>query len=196
MKTKLYSLVFLIFLFCCLFAKAQNKYEREYRILKSQFPDNALQLIANKLEGVKRLKFYKETDSAKTSFEAKFKKDRLWYSVEFNSDGILEDIEIVIEPIDVPSETFNAITGYLKTKFSKYRIKKIQQQYPVSLIENERTTIKNAFQNLILPSINYECIVAGKKDKNYLEYEVLFNAQGSFKQIRQSLPPNYDHVLY
>lgn len=174
----------------------QAKYEREFRIKKSQFPENALLHIRESLKEAKRIKFYKEIDSAKTSFEAKFKKDKLWYSIEFDKKGVLEDIEILIKEIDIPSDAFKEISNYLKANFPKYRIKKIQQQYPHIIGEPIESTLKNAFQNLLLPTINYELIVAGKKDKSYSDYEILFNAYGKFKSIRKSLPPNYDHVLY
>ncbi|MEX0290298.1 MAG: hypothetical protein AB3N14_14425 [Flavobacteriaceae bacterium] len=175
---------------------AQNKYEREYRIKKSQFPKNALLFLDKKIQDARRVRFYKETDSAKASYEAKFKKDKLNYSVEFDEQGALEDIEILIKPIDIPEESMEAISNYLTKEFTKFRIRKIQQQYPVSSKEAPEVTLKNAFQNLLLPSLNYELIVAGKKAKTYADYEVLFNAEGAFIRIRKSLPANYDHVLY
>lgn len=192
---KRYSPIIILFLIGSIL-NAQNKYEREYRIRKSQFPTTALALIDETLKDARRIKFYKETDSAKISYEAKFKKDRLWYSVEFNEEGTLEDIEILIKEVDIPSETMEQIRNYLKESFTKYRIKRIQQQYPTSKKEPNEKTIKNAFQNLILPIINYEIIIAGKKEKGYYDYELLFGSDGSFKKIRRSLPPNYDHVLY
>lgn len=175
---------------------AQNKYEREYRIRKDQFPTDAKTLLDENITGIKRLKFYKETDSAKTSFEAKFKKDRLWYSVEFDVSGVLEDIEITIKPLDIPSDVLAKITTYFDESFKSYRVKKIQQQYLATPSEDIKTTFRNAFQNLILPSINYEIIVSGKEEKSYVEYEALFNAEGTFISRRKRLPPNYDHVLY
>lgn len=183
----------------CLWAgnsvSAQKKYEREYRIKKSQFPQNALSYINENIVDARRVRFYKETDSTKVSFEVKFKKDRLKYSVEFDEKGILEDVEIEIEPIDIPDETFAKINEHLENKFLKYRIRKLQQQYPLEDNDTE-TTLKNAFQNLMLPTIKYELIVAGKIDKTYGQYELLFNAKGMFETMRKSLPPNYDHVLY
>jgi hypothetical protein len=175
---------------------AQNKYEREFRIRKSQFPVVAHDLIKDKITDAKRLRYYKEIDSAKISFEAKFKKDRLWYSVEFNEDGALEDIEILIKPIDIPSDTYTKIEDYLDREYAKYKIKRLQQQYLATPNEAVEITLKNAFQNLMLPSINYELIVSGKKDRSYIQFEFLFDAQGNFLNKRQSLPPNYDHVLY
>ncbi|MFD0798975.1 hypothetical protein ACFQZJ_15995 [Maribacter chungangensis] len=175
---------------------AQNKYEREYRIRKDQFPTLALQILDTNITDTKRLRFYKETDSAKSSYEAKFKKDKLWYSMEFNVAGNLEDIEITIKPLDIPSDVLARITRYFGMSFQKYRIKKIQQQYLCSANEDLTTTLRNAFQNLLIPTLNYEIIVSGKEGKSYLEYEVLFNAEGNFINKRKRLPANYDHVLY
>jgi len=190
--SRILSLLFLLF---GVLASAQNKYEREYRIKKSQFPEKALGYIEEKLDDAKRIRFYKETDSIKVSYEAKFKKDRLKYSIEFDEKGILEDIEILIKVVDIPNDAFNKINEYLKKEFTKYRIRKIQQQYPVG--ENTiEATVKNAFQNLMLPNIKYELIVSGKKDKRYEQHEILFGSEGNFEKTRKSLPPNYDHVLY
>jgi hypothetical protein len=196
-KSILHLIAILLLLLCSTHsASAQkNKYEREYRIKKSQFPEKALKYIDEKLEDARRIRFYKETDSTKTSYEAKFKKDRLKYSVEFSEEGVLEDIEVLIRAVDIPDDSFSEMNGYLKRNFRKYRIRKIQQQYPMG--ENDaETTVKHAFQNLMLPYIKYELIVAGKKEKGYARYEVLFDAEGRFENIRKSLPPNYDHVLY
>lgn len=176
-------------------AQAQNKYEREFRIKKSQFPEKALTYIEAKLQEARRIRFYKETDSAKVSYEAKFKKDRLKYSVEFDEDGALEDIEILIEPVDIPDDAFANMKTYLEGTFTKYRIRRLQQQYPVTEKDAE-AVVKDAFQNLMLPYIKYELIVAGKKEQGYEQFEILFDAEGNFKKSRKSLPPNYDHVLY
>ena len=193
LKNIIFSCFLLLFGY---FALAQNKYEREHRILKSQFPEKALGYISEKLDGARRIRFYKEVDSAKVSYEAKFKKERLWYSIEFDKHGSLEDIEIIIQPTDIPKETFARINSYLASIFTKYRIRRMQQQYPITENGNPETTIKNAFQNLLLPSINYELVVAGKKDGHFEQYEILFDADGSFRSVRKSLPPNYDHILY
>ncbi len=185
----------IIFLFCFQICQAQYKYEREFRILKSQFPAKAIVTIDENLTDFKRIKFYKETDSTKISFEAKLKKDKLWYSIEFDENGVLEDIEILIKITDIPNDTYARIEDYLNKNFTKYRIKRLQQQYP-SKNESLEATFKSAFQNLILPTNNYEIVIVGKKDKGYLDYEIQFDAEGNFRKIRTSLPPNYDHVLY
>lgn len=195
---KKYFQSFVLILAVCIgfIASAQNKYEREYRIRKVQFPENALAYIEQGLVDVKRIRFYKETDSNTISYKVKFKKDRLWYGIAFSKIGALEDIEIVIKSIDIPDESFVAMNSYLTSNFKKYKIRKIHQQYLVTDINNMEETVKNAFQNLMLPTINYELIITGKKEKKFEQHEVLFDSAGNFKSIRKSLPPNYDHVLY
>jgi hypothetical protein len=194
-KKSLPYLVFLL-LFIGFIASAQNQIEREFRIRKVQFPEKALEYIEQKLFDAKRIRFYKETDSSKVSYNAKFKKDRLWYGMVFNKTGALEGVEISIKSIDIPDEAFEAMNGYLMNNFKKYKIRKIHQQYLVTEMNAAEKTVENAFQNLLLPTINYELIVTGKSEKKSEQYGVLFDSEGNFKSIRKSLLPNYDHVLY
>lgn len=189
-------IIVLLFLMFGILASGQKKYEREYRIKKSQFPESALAYIEiNLLKDVRRLRFYKETDGDRTSYAAKFKKDCLKYGTVFDEEGLLKDIEIVIKPIDIPDDVYDKITFYLDSNFSKHRVLKIHQQYPVGE-ENTEKTIKIAFQNLMMPYIKYEFVVKGKKENGFEQYELLFNPEGQFEMMRKALPANYDHVLY
>ncbi|APQ19272.1 hypothetical protein A9200_06495 [Maribacter hydrothermalis] len=189
------KITFAAFILCSHFGYSQYKYEREHRILKSQFPAEAISTITTYVPTFKRIKFYKETDSLKISYVAKLKKDKLWYGIEFDKESTLKNIEILIKPTDFPNDTYSNIVEYLNNTFYKYKIKKMKQQYPSSIDSLEKI-FKNAFQNLILSTNNYELVVAGRKKKGYLDYEILFDADGNFKQIKTSLPTNYDHVLY
>jgi len=175
---------------------AQAKYEREFRIRKAQFPPAGLQVAEPFLEGAKRVHYYQETDSNRVSYEIKFKKKRLRYSVEFSAAGELEDIEVGISPVDVPASAWEAIEMHLAGTFGKYRTVKIQQQYPRSSFASDAETFRMAFQNMLLPEIRYEIMVQARGDKGFKEYEVLYDHQGVILSIRESLPPNYDHVLY
>jgi hypothetical protein len=193
MKAKIPALLIALL---CSSVSAQVKYEREFRIKKSQFPEASYQVAAPYLDGVRKLRFYKEIDSSRQSFEIKFKRDKLHYSIEFNDQDVLEDIEVGIKPVDIPRESFQAISQYLDGNFIKYNIRKIQQQYPASAFSSAQETFRVAYQNLILPEIRYELMVHTKTDSGYRDYEVLFDSRGTFLMRRESLPPNYDHVLY
>ena len=175
---------------------SQVKVEREHRIKKNQFPDAAHDFIQEKLKDAKKIRFYKETDTTKITYEAKFKKDKLHYSVEFDESGKLEDIEILIKEVDVPEDSWSQITKFLKEKFKKYKIRKIQQQYPITSGGTAESTLTNAFQHLLIPSLHYELMVWGKIQEEHADFEILFGADGGFIKMRESLPANYDHVLY
>lgn len=192
-----YSLYFTaILLLCSLSLLGQGKYEREFRIKRSEFPPNALALISEEISDARRIRYYKEIDSITSSFEAKFRKDKLHYSVEFSPRGELQDVEIRISEVDVPQEVYSTIITHLEKECAKYRVRKLQQQYPVTQDRPFGKVLKEAFQNLILPYIKYELIVSCKASSGRVEFEYLFDSEGSFISRRQSLPPNYDHILY
>lgn len=184
----------LLVIFFSLNGLAQKKQEQEFRIVKEGLPKKVLPLLSEHLKEVKRLRFYKEQDGDKSSYEIKFKKDRLLYSIEFDENGMLEDVEFIIKPTDIPEDTFKSITPYLKSNHDKYRIKKIQQQHLNS--GDAKKTLIEAFQNLILPTIRYEFIIAAKYEKGYGEFEVTFDVEGKHLLTRKSVNPKYDHVLF
>lgn len=197
MMKKKFSFIFsILFLFFGFSSLAQDKYEREHRILKSQFPEKALGYIQEKLVDAKRIRYYKEIDSAMVNYEVKFKKDRLWYGLAFDKEGALMSAEIRIKPVDIPEATFSKIESYLVDNFSKYRIRRFQQQYPITASETEEKTIKNAFQNMMIPGMNYELFVKGATIGTRSNYEITFDSYGSYIQIKKALPANYDRVLY
>ncbi|MDF0715129.1 hypothetical protein PY092_03115 [Muricauda sp. 334s03] len=190
------NLILLLLLGIVQISHAQNKYERESRIDKDEFPNKSYSLIQDYLEDAKRVRFYQETDSAKKTFEAKFKKGRLHYSVEFNKNGSLEDVEFKIKERDIPNDTWASIMYYLEKNHAKPRVKKMQQQYSIQEGQTTEETLHNAFQNLILPEVKYELVFSAKKDKEFQEYEALFDSEGQLIRLRKSFPPSYDHVLY
>ncbi len=190
-----YKFLLVIVFFSAFKIHAQLKFEREFRIRKSQFPTNALQFFEEKITESKKTTFYKEIDSSKAIYYLKFKKDRLRYNLEFSEEGILKKINVNIKHIDIPEESYERILLFLKQDFTVYKIKQIQQQYLVE--NNEDTILKTAFQNLITSFINYELLVKAKKEKHHKkQYKILFNADGEKISFKETLPPNYDHTLY
>lgn len=188
--------LFLLFAINSLPMLSQTRPERAHRIKRSQFPAPALEFVTDSLAGIKRLRFYRETDSAGSSFEARFKKARLNYAMEFDKIGTLKEIKFLIKEVDIPADSFAGIKSFLENNFQRYRIRKMLQLYPVRQDETREKSIRNAFQNLLLPSIRYELMVRGKKDDSNKDYEILFGPEGDFISMKTSVPANYDHVLY
>ncbi|NNL09088.1 MAG: hypothetical protein HKP38_07690 [Croceitalea sp.] len=188
--------LFFILTFCGMaVALGQIKDEREQRISNSAFPQNALGELRPFLKDVRRLRFYKEQDGKKVSYECKFKKDRLQYSIEYDSLGQLEDLEFIITHNDIPELSWTSISEYLEQNYNMRRIKKIQQQYPYQS-GSSIALLKNALQNLLSPNMNYEIVIVSKVEKGFVDYELLFTANGKFINARRVLNSKYDHVLY
>jgi len=150
---------------------AQDRVERQHRIKKSQFPTikSDLTILGNKL---KKLRYYKEVDSSKTTFSMKFKMGRLHYHIDYNKSGELINSGFRVKEVDVPEETLAKVQKYLSQNFEKAKIRRLWQEYPVQG-GSEAEHFKTTSQNLIW-----------------------FDAEGNLKRIRKSLPADHDRVLY
>ena len=153
-------------------------------------------MAAPYLNEVRKLRFYKEIDSSQSRYKIKFKRDKLQYTLDFNSANELKAIAMRIEPVDIPNDSYSAIKAHLSETFNNYKVRKIEQQYPREAFASSQETFEKAFQNLILPTIQYNFVVRSQTEEGKLDWEVLFDSEGEFLAQRKSLPPNYDHVLY
>jgi hypothetical protein len=196
MQTRLFLPIFILVLLGSISSSAQNKIERQHRIKKTQFPSKALKTISENNKNVKRLKYYREIDTSQKTYTAKFKKARLFYEMNFNQNGKFESMGFKVKQVDIPEESFEHITNYIAQNFEKSKIRKMQQLYSINGNGSVDKTIKNAFQNLMVPTMCYKLLIRGKKVGTLADYSIMFDAEGNFAQIRKSLPTNHDRVLY
>jgi len=178
-----------------LLCHGQEKYEREFRIKKSQFPEFKVDsMLAD--QNIKRKRFYKEVDSLGSSYILKFKKNRLHYYLTFDDSGKLKNSGFRIHEIDFPEETMQEIKIYLLGAFEKYKITRMYQQYPFDKSEDGKSQLRNTFQNLLLPDNIYKLNIEGKDGKNRTDYDLWFSAEGHLIKKRRALPMNHDRILY
>lgn len=184
-----------LFFFCVITTVAQNKIEREHRILKSQFPE--IRYAKETLgDNVKKIKYYKEVGTENVVFTVKFKKVKLHYQMQYSNEGDLQNIGFRVEELDFPAEVLLNIKSQFNSSLENYKIRRMYQQYPVTSKEVEESVFKSAFQNLITSSIEYKFVVKGKKDGDKVYKEFWFNADGGLLRTRNMLPANFDRVLY
>ncbi|MBM1104812.1 hypothetical protein JQC67_01555 [Aurantibacter crassamenti] len=195
MKYKSVLFLFLVFATCAV-SFAQDKIERQHRIKKSQFPAEAIQTLTENSSDIKRLKFYQEIDTTQKIYTAKFKKSRLFYEMDFDKNGAFSSAAFAIKQVDIPEDSFQKMANYLSQTFEKVKTRKMFQLYHTNSEESVETIIKNSFQNLMVPNMYYEFIVRGFKNSKKADYEVLFDADGKLVRLKESLPANYDRVLY
>ncbi|RNC87808.1 MAG: hypothetical protein ED556_01050 [Winogradskyella sp.] len=192
MKFRLVILVFIALGITANDAFGQPKQEREFSIQKKVLPITVIQFVDKLPKTIKRLRFYKEIDGNKESYEVKFKYQKQHFSCEFSIEGVLEDIE-VIEKQKYLSES---IKTYFKSNFKKAKLLKIQKQYV-----NDSKVNPNSFLSSIISSsntltINYEIIAeVTENSKRYLR-EFTFSSNGEFIGFRNVAPSSYGHVLY
>ena len=195
-KYKPYFLIVLVVLIStCL--NAQTKNEQELRIGVENFPKKALKLLEHLPDNIKRIKYYKETDHDKTSFEAKLKIKRKKYSIEFDKNGNLEDIEITVKSKNIDRVVLDTIENFFKSEYKKYGLLKIQNQYKKTPSIDAISILKKAIENSDKEKVNLEIIaqVKTKDSKNHV-LEFTFNYAGILLGSRIVEPSSYEHVLY
>ncbi|MEM6684600.1 MAG: hypothetical protein AAF617_02300 [Bacteroidota bacterium] len=181
----------------CCSAQKSFKYERETRIEKKAFPQNALELLEKSLpKKVRKVKYYKEQDSLKISYETKLKFEKRKYSIEFSDEGLLEDVEVTIKQKHITPKTLQKITNYFNANYNSFRIKKIQRQYNNTATKTPGNVLKNAFSNALDVLYSYEIIAEVKADKKRYFIEITFTKDGDFTMVRTIIQSSYDHILY
>ena len=173
------KVVLIILLLLPFHSYSQSKIEIEERIEKEQVPFLAQKFI-DSLHFSSKIKWYLEKNYIKTTYEAKIKEKGQKYSIEFDTLGKVEDIEVEMKWNQIPVSTQHAICEKLTTEFEKFKIKKIQIQY--TGLKKDLFNFKINTQNLV---IKYEIVVKGKKESQNSFYEYLFSEKGEIEQKLQ-----------
>ncbi|MBG6235272.1 hypothetical protein IWX76_001840 [Pedobacter sp. CAN_A7] len=190
---KIYLTV-LVLLTAVSFSYSQGKLEREYRIKPSQVPVKALGFVEKSMPDVK-VKWYWEENLQKKSIEAKGTRNGKLYSVEFDTLGVLQDVEVLVKYQSLPENTKIAIEKSIENRFAKFNIEKTQIQWVgdqnvlMSLIKGE-----DIGQTAYIT--NYEIMIKGSMDGRTDFYEVLLNEKGEIKRVSKVLQRNDYHLIY
>jgi len=172
---------------------AQDKFEKESRIQPKDVPPRAL-LFIDSLNLKTKIKWYKEEGLDKESIEAKFKLNKAIHSVEFDTYGKIEDVEIIVNWEDLESDLKDSIFFQLNIDCLSHKIVKVQRQFLGS--ENELLfQIKNrdVFEPL---KIRYEMIIRCKYEKKVDLFEYLFNYDGKLISRSRIIFKNSSHLEY
>ncbi|NQZ75880.1 MAG: hypothetical protein HRT61_07165 [Ekhidna sp.] len=171
-----------------------GKDERESRIKKQDLPTAIISLLDPYLSKSKHIRFYKEEDGKSITFEVKLTWNKKRYSIEFDTLGVLQDVEVVIKEREIDQNTLIAIKNHLSS-FSKYRIIKIQKQYS-SKLENSRKLLDSIFSKEAADTIRFEVEVSVKENGNWQGYEILYSERGAMLLKRKIISRSSDFILY
>jgi hypothetical protein len=186
----LFSFV-LVFLFQ--FGFTQDKFEKESRI-KAEMAPSIAQAFVSKISGIKCVKWYAEEGLGTSSYEVKFKLNKKQYSVEFDTLGVVEDVEIITEYKLLPESVRKNIEAFLAKVCHKFKIVRIQRQF----IGQEEELI-NLIQNNIMADdlqTNYELVVKCKEPSETNLFEYLFDSSGKVLSSAKVVFKNSSHLEY
>lgn len=174
-------------------ATGQTKYEREYRIKTQAVPAPARQFV-DSLQFQKKVKWYFEENLRGNSIEAKVCRNKKRFSIEFDTNGVLQDIEIQHRWTDIPVQTRTRITATLDSLFARHDIRKIQIQYsgdPKALFKLAQNQ-----QPATAYTTRYELVVKGKKPDGLRLYETTLNEHGILLALEEIVFKNSDNLEY
>ena len=140
------------------------------------------------------IKWYYEENQLGNSVEAKFKKDKKKYSVEFDTEGQIQDVEIKTNWESLPLKVQNQLNHDLDSCFSKYHINKIQVQY-----SGDKSILTKIIQNGNVQepiTTQYELIVSGRNEGEHKQCEVTLDENGNVISVVQIIHKNSDNLEY
>jgi len=185
--------VFFAVIFVPFCAFTQTKFEKEYRIKPEEVPEKARQFLYSHEINFSE-KWYFEENKLGNSVEAKLKYNKKKYSVEFDTLGTIQDIEVETDFNEIAESTQSKITTSLQKSFSKYKIRKLQVQYSgeiKSFIHFLKST--NPMKNFM---VRYELIVKGKNKDGIELYEITFNENGEMIKTEKIIFRNTDNLEF
>ena len=170
----------------------EKKMEREEQLKTEEVPELIKTYLAPYLAELKNLKFYRETDGEKKSYEAKGTYQKQYFSIEFSETLVLEDIEVTLEKL--PENIRIPIKDHL-SQYDKSKIRKIQRQFSSDVISTPQL-LESVLNGQAMGLLQYEIVVAVKKDGKWIWYEMLFREDGAFLSQIEIENRSADFILY
>lgn len=172
---------------------AQEKFEKESRIKQKDVPSEAL-LFTDSLNSNTKIKWFREEGMTRKSIEAKFKQNNARYSIEFDTLGNIEDVEIEVNWQDIEPEIRDSVSVQLTLNCSKYKIVKVQKQFTGNV--NDLFSLLKTGKKSEHLKIKYEIIVRCNQQKKVDLFEYLFSDKGKLISISKIVFRNSSHLEY
>ncbi|UZD22951.1 hypothetical protein PBT90_05905 [Algoriphagus halophytocola] len=186
-----------ILIFCWMISGAlfaQDKIERELRVEEKEVPKEARDWLYDAFETTKRPKWYQEIFESGYSYEAKFKLIGKFYSVEFDSLGLIQDVEIEVDFKELPKEVQAGLEDYLLDEYKSSDIKRIQIQYSGKADDLEDFFDENSLEG-ILTRFEIEFVGPDETGASQL-FEGLFSEKGTLIFKRKIALVPSENLLY
>lgn len=171
---------------------SQVKYEKESRIRSSEVPQAALEFVRPYFHA-KKVRWYFEENLNGNSIEAKVRQRGSLFSIEFDTAGVIQDVEKLIRYKDIPETARRQISIDLDKRFEKYHVQRVQRQYSGEL-NDVGQVFTGESPNTLLPHL-FEIVVRGR-DESWEMFEFHYASDGTFLDVSSILVKNSDHLEY
>ncbi|MDR9416821.1 MAG: hypothetical protein RI564_11085 [Gracilimonas sp.] len=197
---KIYYQILFLLITCLIIpdriASAQvDKNEVEKSIDRTEMPAPALSLLNQFWNEDKKVDFYRQSDGVEISYEAKLDWNGHQYSIEFDSKGLLLNVEQLIDFEELSPTLQNTITEEINKQYSKFRFTRIQRQYSALEEDDDEEVLEDVLEeDLDDLNIRFE-IEADAQNKDELgSFEFLFDENGTFIQKRRIVRRSLDNI--
>jgi hypothetical protein len=171
---------------------SQNKIERESSIKAREVPSAAIDWLNDSFENLKNPKWFLEYSQNGKSYEAKFNFKGHFHSVEFDSLGNVQDVEIEINESEVARDVWAEIQSYFVAGYGQVKVEKIQRQLTGSKSELEDFFDEDENEGIVT---RYEIVYQGKNNLWEL-WEALFDDSGQFiSKLKVEIPPSNNLIF-
>jgi len=197
---KYYYLTFLflstlLFISFSLVSAQDIKDENEKSINREDMPTSSLAEINRFWNKEKKVDFYRQNNGEMISYEAKLEWNGHQYSIEFDSEGSLVNVEQLIDFKDIPDASQNTITEELSKQYTRFRFTRIQRQYSAEEADDRDEILEDVidedYEDLI---IRFEIVVDAQNKAVMGSFEWLFDEQGNMIQKRRIVRRSLDNI--
>jgi len=189
MRNKWLGLVVCVFPLCL---SAQVKFEREYR-LKAEEVALQARAYVDSFPFKKRIKWYREESLPGASIEAKTRFEGQRFSLEFDTTGVLQDVEVEVKFSALRQDVQAAVEMRFNADFKRWKIRKVQRQFSGSPDAVRRSSLEGASAEGA--KIQYEIVVRGLKDLTEL-FEYTFDQSGEMISVERIILAPTDNLEY
>jgi hypothetical protein len=175
---------------------SQEKTEIEKPVKAEILPEAIINLVCSHFKP-SRVDYLLDLGENDTTYEAKFRHHDLFYSMEFELNGELRDIEVVIDLEKLNEDQQALIHDALKKKLEKYRITKVQKHWKGSRTKEILQDLSKMKEEEILRiESSYELIVFGRNAEHLGYFEVFFDEKIKMDRQEMITNSNNDNLLY
>ncbi len=171
----------------------QEKYEKESKLKEAEVPAQALEFL-EKLNFNTKIKWYSEVGLERKTIEAKFKYMGDRYSVEYDADGNIEDVEIEMKWNELDEKLKSSVDSTLNTICERHKIAKVQIQY----LGSQQVLLAKLKDGQLTEglSTNFEIVSTCVNDNNIDQFEYLFNNEGILLNTSKIVFKNSSNLEY